>query len=112
MRLYKLTDTSGKTADLDDDAVYRHLPAAADELRDRMLRQVGFALSYMDFIHRDAFPLDNPQRVRVTKLVAKFWREGYKDRDRDLVDAALKVTDPKWLREQVFVFEDEIENMC
>ena len=108
MRPYRLTDTSGETVDLDDEAIYAHLPSTHEELRDRMWKDIGYALSYMDYIHRDRFPLDNEQRIRVTVLVTRFWREGCED----LESGTLKRSVPRWLREQIYVFEDEIENMC
>jgi len=108
MRPYKLTDMSGETVDLDDDKIYAHLPAEYEPLRDRMWKEIGYALSYMDFIHRESFPMDGRQRIRVTELIAKFWREG----DEELEDGTMKMVDPRWLKEQILVFEDEIENMC
>jgi hypothetical protein len=108
MRPYKLTDMSNRTVDLDDVAIYAHLPSTRDELDDRMWKNIGFALSYMDYMNRESFPMDCAQRIRVTHLVARFCREGHEERG----DGTLKRSDPQWLREQVFVFEDEIENMC
>jgi hypothetical protein len=108
MRLYKVTGPHGGEVDLDDAATYEDLPKTCDELTTRMWKEIGYALSYMDFIHRDSFPLDNKQRIRVTALVARFWREGHEE----AADNALNCSNVRWLQEQIFVFEDEIENMC
>ena len=108
MRPYKLTDMSHETVDLDDPSIYEYLPNTIDELFDRMCKNIGYVLSYMDFIHRDIYPMDARQRVRVNELVAKFWRE---EKEYDAKDQRKRM-DLLWMKEQVFIFEDETENMC
>ena len=111
--MYKLTDLSGETVDLDDETTYVHLPSTYEELWTRMMKEIGYALSYMDYIHRESFPMDSPQRIRVTELVARFWREGREELwPNEERDGNMKRFDVRWLKEQILVFEDEIENMC
>lgn len=114
MRLYHLTDLSHETVDLDNESIYATLPSNVEELYDRMLRNIGYALSYIDYIWPDRYPSDSRQRLRVSELIAHFWHEGHEERwPGDAIrDGNQKRFDPRWLREQVFVFEDEIENMC
>lgn len=107
MRLYTLTDLSNETVDLDDPTIYEYLPNTSDELFDRMCKEIGYALSYMDFIHRDVFPSDDPQRIRVLELIAKFWRE-----EKEFPNGQRRRLDVAWMKEQVYIFEDETENMC
>lgn len=106
--MYALTSLHGGHVDLDDESIYEHLPNTRDELTARMWQEIGYALSYMDYIHRESYPMDSRQRIRVMELVARFWREGREE----LEDGTLKSANVRWLREQVFVFQDEIENMC
>lgn len=108
MRPYKSTGMFQETFDLDDETTYANLPNEEEELTNRMWKNIGFALSYMDFIHRDLYPMDSRQRIRVTELIAKFWREGRED----MPDGDMKRGDVRWLKEQIFIFEDETENMC
>ena len=114
MRRYHLTDMSDETVDLDNESIYSGLPSTEKELFNRMLQNIGYALSYMDFIWKDSFPLDARQRVRVNELITKFWSEGREERwpGEPEREANQKRFDPRWLKEQIFIFEDEIENMC
>lgn len=89
--------------DLDNQETYSYLPNNSKELDDRMFRNIGFALVYMDWFHHEHF-LDGcgwEQRVRVKELITNF-ADNRKDHYTDIM----------WLKEQVFLFEDEIENMC
>ncbi len=106
MRSYRLTDLSNKVVDLDDGSIYSHLPDDYDSLFNLMCKEIGFALSYMDFIHRELFPLTSEQRIRVNELVDKFWKER---REKKYFGGPESIL---WMREQVYVLQDEIENMC
>ena len=101
MREYKCSDLSGEVVDLDDPKTYDYLPDEAKELNDLMLREIGYALSYMDYIHTDIFPPNDDQRERVVKLIKAFWKSR-----RDNWE------NPMWFKEQIFLFQDETENMC
>lgn len=118
MRKFKERPFRDIEVDLDDPKTYEHLPQRADELADRMYREIGYALTYMDYLHPEIFPKRkkltlNPytdqmeidwgyqQRQRVNKLVKEFAEQRRKH-----------YGDVLWLQEKVFLFEDEIENMC
>lgn len=89
--------------DLDNPETYCYLPNNSKELDNRMFRDIGYALVYMDWFHHDIFLTDYgwEQRVRVKKLI-DYFAEERKNHYNDIL----------WLKEQVFLFEDEIENMC
>jgi hypothetical protein len=115
----------GEVVDLDDPKIYDYLPNTCAELRDRMFKNIGYALVYMDYFpsRKGLFPkrkkkvkmyalkkggkkfdINNGsyyQRLRVYELIKNFAdneRENYKN--------------IMWYKEQVFIFEDETENMC
>ena len=94
-------DAFGHTVDLDDDKTYKNLPKTDRELDDKMFEEIGKALVYMDYFHPDVFPSSSPQRLRVNQMIYNFATERrghYKD--------------VKWLREKLYIFQDETENMC
>lgn len=88
--------------DLDDPSTYSHLPRNITELRQLMLSEIGYAHCYMNYWHSDVFgTTGNEQKIRVENLIKKF-AENYKKNYNDIL----------WLQEQIFIFQDEIENMC
>jgi len=100
MREFK-TSPYGDIVDLDDKETFKHLPNTIKSLGKLMLSEIGYAICYMDYWHKDVFKIDDPQRKRVNKLIKDFTENeinNYKN--------------VKWYREQVFLFQDEIENMC
>jgi hypothetical protein len=103
MRKYK--PTFGKEVDLDNPKTYLHLPKTIDELSDLMFKEIGYALCYMNYNpDRKMFftpKRDGGQRKRVEKLI-KYFAENRKNNYQNLM----------WYKEQVFLFKDEIENMC
>ena len=124
MRKYK-QHFDGVEVDLDNPKTYKHLPKTDRELDDLMILKIGQALLYMDYFpdrkdlfgkrkrkvkkgffssKREADGFHNCgwyQRQRVHKLIKKF-AENRRE----------KWGDVKWFREQVFLFDDETENMC
>ena len=130
MRKYK--PAFFEEVDLDDPETYRYLPNNVDELDKLMFKEIGYALVYMDYFpdRKKFFPkrkkkeefikmsefgekyknnnnlvdLNNTgfyQRQRVQKMIddfAKNRRNNYKNL--------------LWYQEKVFLFLDEIENMC
>lgn len=117
MRKFNLRLNMGEV-DLDDLKTYEYLPDDAKQLDDLMFKEIGMALVYMDYFHPEAFPKkkkfkNNPytnkkeldcgyaQRLRVYALIEKFSEER-KNHYNDIL----------WLKEQVFLFQEEIENMC
>jgi len=95
----KFTSSFGdEIVDLDIDETYAHLPKTADELDDLMFTEIGKALCYIMYFHPD---WDNKQKIRINKLI-----EHFTENRRNHYD------DVKWLREQVYIFRDETNNMC
>jgi hypothetical protein len=89
--------------DLDDDSTYKYLPQTYNELDSLMFKEIGYALCYMDYFNKDIFITEsgNDQRKRVEKLIKDFTDNRSNNYNNIL-----------WIREQVFLFQDEIENMC
>ena len=119
----------GKEVDLDSNSTYKHLPKTDRDLDDLMLEKIGYAVLYMDYFPRrkDLFPHKKIkasasfikkkkftkreahyflncgwyQRQRVYKLIKNFANNRHN-----------KWGDARWFREQVFMFDNETENMC
>jgi hypothetical protein len=122
------------TVDLDDPKTYEYLgDNDVRRLDDIMFKEIGQALVYMDYFHPDIFPKKKVisqykykedvypetkntehgkeqieftntgyyQRVRVNKLIKKFAKERKNNWEN-----------PMWFKEQIFIFQDETENMC
>lgn len=99
--------------DLNKSSTYSYLPKTEKELDNKMFEEIGKAVVYMDYFptRKSYYPKKRPknkllrsgyeQRVRVEKLIKKFAADRHK-----------YYGDVKWLREQVFLFQDETENMC
>lgn len=108
--------------DLDDPKIYEYLPKTVKELDQLMFREIGYAIVYMDYFPSRAgiFPKNDTrkrikdgetvprvsdasyaQRIRVQKLIKKFATDRSKNYDN-----------LQWYKEQVFLFQDETENMC
>jgi len=88
----------GEVVDLDVDETYSWLPQTTKELDNKMFEEIGKALVYVGYFHPD---WDDKQRWRIHKLVEAFATERRNN-----------YGDIKWLREQLFMFIDETENMC
>lgn len=105
MRILKSTAFDDVTYDLDDPKTYEHLPKEAGLLDDMMFKQIGYALCYMKNFHPEIGwgkkNNDGGQKKRIKKLIKNFCKER-KNHYGDIL----------WLQEQVFVFAEEIENMC
>jgi len=90
------------TMDLDNPETYKYLPNTINELRQLMFHKIGFAYCYMNFWHKDVFnKRDGGQKLRVNKLIKYFT-----DNEQTNYDNIM------WYKEQVFLFENETENMC
>lgn len=112
------------TVDLDDPKTYDYLPNTEKELDNLMFREIGFAICYMDFFHsrqgifnkrkkkprmvevKPGFSVDfnntgYEQRQRVYKRIEEFCNNR-RDNYHNLM----------WYKEQIYLFQDEIENMC
>lgn len=98
--------------DLDDPKTYKYLPKTVNELDKKMFEEIGSAICYMNYWHIDWFPQKRQpksslhywgykQRERVMKLIKQFCAERHNNWEN-----------LNWFQEQVFLFQDEIENMC
>lgn len=104
MRICILKPFNDITVDLDDEYTFESLPKDLKELRDLFFKEVGYAHCYMNFWHKDVFDDENfgkNQKELVNKLISNFT-----ENERYNCDNV------KWYQEQVFVFQNEIENMC
>ena len=85
--------------DLDDPKTYEHLPQNTKELRNLMLSKIGYSYCYMNYWHKDFN--HGEQKEKIEQLVKYFT-----DNERKNYNNVL------WYQEQVFIFQNEIENMC
>ena len=132
MRLYKEQRPQGETVDLDNPETYKHLPDTYRELRYLMFQRIGYVILYMDYFpnRKGLFP----KRKRKEEFVKlSEWYPEAKDGDklieinnvafnqRQRVYAMIKnfaenedkhMKNLIWFKEQVFLFDDETENMC
>ena len=104
MRLFK-TSPYGDEVDLDDPKTYQYLPKTLKKLRDLMLSEIGYAYCYMNYWHSDIFDgkKDGGQKTRANSLIKEFTdNEGLNENYLNLM----------WYKERIFLFQNEIENMC
>lgn len=90
----------GEKVDLDNPETYSYLPNTTKELRQIMFAEIGMAYTYMYFWHKDVFEKCS-QKERVDQLIQNF-----ADNERENYSNVL------WYQEQIFLFQDETENMC
>lgn len=100
MRIHKLSPF-GQVVNLDNPETYSHLPNTDRELDDLMFKHIGYAYCYMNFFNTDLDWEGCGQKQRVHKLIQEY-----------CTNRQYKWGDHMWFKEQVFLFEDEIENMC
>ena len=118
MRKFKCRPFHDIEVDLDDPETYKDYPQDWSILDDMMFQKIGYAITYMDYLRPEVFPkrkklFQNPytgetqvdcsylQRQRVYKLINEFAQQRRHHYGNVL-----------WLQEKIFLFEDEIENMC
>lgn len=97
MRKYK-TQAYSDEVDLDNPTTYEHLPQTVSELRDLMFKEIGYSHCYLHYWHTK---FHKNQRKKVKTMIKYF-----ADNERENHDNVL------WFQEQVFLFQDEIENLC
>lgn len=86
------------TVDLDNPETYKFLPNDVNALRDIMLCEIGYYYCYVNYWRKG---WDKKQVKRVEKLIKNFTENEQANYHNVL-----------WYQEQVFIFQDEIENMC
>ena len=102
MRKYKCTDLFGDIVDLDDQKTYKHLPTDLKELRNMMFKEIGYYYCYTHFWHRNVFlDVDSDQMKRADKIIKNFT-----DNEKQNYENVM------WYQEHIFLFQDEVENMC
>ena len=87
--------------DLDDESTYEHLIGTFGELKNLMYAKIGYYYCYVEFYYKDIFKTENKQKNRVKKLIKNFTENIHENNNNIL-----------WIKEQIFIFDDEIENMC
>lgn len=103
MRKFKCSPF-GEEVDLDDPETYSYLPKTVKELDSKMFSEIGFALCYMEYFRPEFYNgsyKDGGQRERILKLIENFTKERLNNYQNII-----------WRQEQIFIFQDEIENMC
>ena len=98
MRIY--TTAIDGDVDLDDIKTYEHLPNTIHELQRQLFVHIGYSYWYMNFLHKDVFKKQK-QKKRVNLLIQQFTD-----------NREINRTNLLWFQEMLFLFEDEIENMC
>ena len=93
----------GEEVDLDNPETFSYLPDDPKELDDMMFKEIGQALVYMDYFHPQWFTegKDGGQRKKVMERI-KYFADNRKEHYDDVM----------WYKEQIFLFQDETENMC
>jgi uncharacterized membrane protein len=94
----------GEEYDLDDINIYDYLPNDVKLLDDLMFKEIGYALCYMDYFHPDVFDdkiFSGNQKERVINLIKDFTENRINH-----------YSDVNWYKEKIFLFQDEINNMC
>jgi hypothetical protein len=100
----KFTVFENFEVDLDDEKTYDFLPKTKKELRDLMFKEIGYAHCYMNFWYKDIFDEhDGCQKKRVENLIKNFTENEKENYHNDNL---------MWYKEQIFLFQCEIENMC
>jgi hypothetical protein len=93
----------GDKVDLDDPATYKHLPQEKDKVLERLYQEVGYAHLYIMGKKWERLSKEQVRRVRaLTEEISKFF--GW---DKNMWNESTIF----W-QEKLFIFLDEIENMC
>ncbi len=102
MRKFSCRPFGDVDVDLDDTQTYIHLPDSIGELRKLILSEIGYAYCYMNYWHPEIFKtVGFQQKNRVLSFIEAFALAEKNNRENVM-----------WYKEQVFLFQDEIENMC
>lgn len=97
MEKFKTFD--GQLVDLEDSKTFEHLPKSVKKLQRLILAEIGYYNCFK--IRNKKWFNDDKQKKRVKKLIKKFIKNEF-----DNVDNVL------WYQQQIYVFQDEIENIC
>lgn len=107
MREFK-TSPDRRIVDLDNPDTYKHLSQDIEVVERQIYVKIGQAITYMDGHYPHLYPKQPggngsgyAQRQRVQKLIDNF---ALNRRDH--------VNDLRWYQEQIFLMQDDCENMC
>ena len=105
----------GESVDLDNPETYDYLPKNTLDLDNLMFREIGKAICYMDYFHPDLYPKRKTMKVIDSGLLSSCLKQ--RQRVNNLIENFTKerknhYTDTLWYQEQIFLFQDETENMC
>ncbi len=84
--------------DLDDPDTYSYMANDIGSIRDEIHKEIGYCYCYFNYWHK---PWDEKQEARVEILIKKYTDEWSDNR-----------TNLHWHKEMLYIFQDEIENMC
>lgn len=103
IKMRKYVCAFGEEVDLDNPETFSYLPDDYKSLDDMMFKEIGYALTYMDYFHPGWFTegKDCGQRKRVMERI-KYFTDYRNEHYNDVM----------WYKEQIFLFQDETENMC
>lgn len=124
----KYTCAFGEEVDLDNPETYKYLPDDLKKLDDMMFKEIGQALVYMDYWNIDIFDKEkkepNMDRDWTQEQIEKGYPDGFansgfyqRERVYKLIrnfanDRRNNYENILWYKEQIFLFQDETENMC
>jgi hypothetical protein len=91
----------GEEVDLDNPETYKHLPDDLRKLDDMMFKEIGQTLVYMNYFRKEYYPTNDKQRKREKVLIKNFAENRHNNHQNIM-----------WYKEQIFLFQDETENMC
>lgn len=94
----------GEVVDLDDQTIYDYLPNTTKELRQLLLSEIGYYYCYVNFWHKETYDQWDSclsQKARVEEFINDFTKTEKENYDNIM-----------WYKEKIFLFQEEIENMC
>ena len=100
MRKFKTFE--GSEVNLDNSKTYKHLPQNTKELRQLMWLEIGYTYCYMSFWYKDIFKKQGRKQKKQVKLFIKNFIKNEEQNYENVL----------WYQEQIFLFQNEIENMC
>lgn len=101
----EFTTALGHKVDLDDPATYKYLPQEKDKVLEKLYQEVGYAHLYIMGTKWERYSKEQVKRVReLTEEISKFFGAG--------AGKNMWAQSTIFWQEKLFIFLDEIENMC
>lgn len=88
----------GPEVDLDNPDTYKHLPDTLKELDDRFLKEIGYTQCYFKYFH----PYWDKKQIKRVEILIKEYCENRR----------VWWDNIPLFKEKLYLFENEIENMC